>query len=149
MPKRLNASYIAKDGSKQTPVILHRAIIGTFERFMGILIEQYAGKFPIWLAPVQVLVTNISEKFNDYAKKIFEELHKNNIRVEIDLTNEKIGAKIRNYSLKKIPIIVIIGKEEEANNNITIRRLGSKDQETINIQELIDQIKQEEVKYFS
>jgi threonyl-tRNA synthetase len=121
MPHRLGAQYVSEDGSKQVPVMIHRAILGTFERFIGILIEHYAGAFPVWLAPEQVVLMTISEKQENYAKKICEILKKNDIRAQIDLRNEKIGFKIREHTLQKVPYLLIMGDKEVENNQVSVR----------------------------
>tara|TARA_R110002126_G_scaffold110918_2_gene248493 strand:- start:20675 stop:22603 length:1929 start_codon:yes stop_codon:yes gene_type:complete len=121
MPERLDAQYIAEDGSKKTPVMLHRAILGSFERFMGVLIEHYAGKLPLWLAPVQVAVITVSEKQHDFAEKMYQILQKNHIRAKFDLRNEKIGFKIREHTLQKVPYFLIIGDKEVAENLVSVR----------------------------
>jgi threonyl-tRNA synthetase len=121
MPHRLGAQYVSEDGSKQVPVMIHRAILGTFERFIGILIEHYAGAFPVWLAPEQVVLITISEKQENYAKKICEILKKNDIRAQIDLRNEKIGFKIREHTLQKVPYLLIMGDKEVENNQVSVR----------------------------
>jgi threonyl-tRNA synthetase len=137
LPERLDANYIDHHGEKKRPVMLHRAIIGTFERFIGILIEQYAGKFPLWLSPIQVAVTTITNDLDEHGLMVFEKLKAAGVRVIFDNSAEKIGYKIRALSEKKIPIIATIGKNERENNNISIRRLGSQQQEIITIEELI------------
>ncbi len=116
--------------------MLHRALFGSLERFIGILIEHYAGKLPFWLSPVQAVVLPISEENNKYAKKVFEDLFKEGINCEVDLKNQKINYKIREHSLSKVPYLLICGKKEETNNTITIRKLGSEKQETIKIRDL-------------
>lgn len=121
MPSRMDAVYIAEDGRKQTPVILHRAILGTFERFMGILIEHYAGRFPVWLAPVQVVVLTVSDKQHEFASQVTDILQKKGFRVTFDLRNEKIGFKIREHALQKIPYILVIGDKEVASSQISVR----------------------------
>ncbi|HAT9721928.1 TPA: threonine--tRNA ligase, partial [Legionella pneumophila subsp. pneumophila] len=121
MPARLEASYVAEDGSKQTPVMLHRAILGSFERFMGILIEHYAGKLPLWLSPVQAVVLTISEKQNEYAEKVRKTLQKRGIRANFDLRNEKIGFKIREHTLQKIPYLLVVGDKEVENCQVAVR----------------------------
>ncbi len=143
MPGRLDAQYIADDGSKQTPVMLHRAILGSFERFMGILIEHYAGKFPLWLSPVQVAVLNISEKHDDYAKKISKILQKNGIRAIFDLRNEKIGFKIREHTLQKVPYLLIIGDKEVENNQVSVRTREGIDKGVMTIEEICVTLQQE------
>ena len=137
LPGRLGASYVAKDGTKKTPVMLHRALFGSLERFIGILIENYAGKLPFWLSPAQAVVCSIAEENNLYVKKIFEELFKEGIKCEMDLRNEKINYKVREHSLAKIPIIIVCGKKEVLDDTVTIRRLGSDKQETFKRGELI------------
>ena len=137
LPSRLGASFVDKDGSKKVPVMLHRALFGSLERFIGILIENYAGKLPFWLSPAQVVVCTIAEENNEYVKKLFEDLFKEGIKCEVDLRNEKINYKIREHSLAKVPIIVVCGKKESAENTVTVRRLGSHKQETIKREELI------------
>ena len=137
LPKRLGASYIAKDGNKKVPVMLHRALFGSLERFIGILIENYAGKLPFWLSPTQAVVCPIAEENNDYVNKLFEDLFKEGIKCEVDLRNQKINYKIREHSLAKVPIIVVCGKKEAADNTVTIRRLGSEKQETIKKEDFI------------
>lgn len=121
MPERLDATYIAEDGSKQTPVMVHRAILGSFERFMGILIEHYAGKLPLWLAPVQASVLTISEKQNAYAEKVTKILQKRGFRAIFDLRNEKIGFKIREHTLQKVPYLLVIGDKEVENGQVALR----------------------------
>lgn len=121
MPERLGAQFVAEDGSKQTPVMLHRAIMGSFERFLGILIEHHAGKFPLWLSPIQAVVLTISEKHNDYAKKVSQILQKQGIRVNYDLRNEKIGFKIREHTLQKTPYLLIIGDKEIEHHQVSVR----------------------------
>jgi len=125
LPERLNANYIEQDGSKQRPVMLHRAILGSFERFIGILIEENSGNLPLWLAPIQVVIASVVSAANDYAQNLYKELLKNNIRVKLDIRNEKINYKIREHSLKKIPIIYAVGLREVDDDTVTIRKLGS------------------------
>lgn len=137
LPERLEASYIANDGTKKRPVMLHRAIIGTFERFIGILIENYAGKFPLWLAPIQMVVIPVTNDFDDYAKAVSARLQAENFRVTTDLNPEKINYKIREYSLKKVPYILVVGKKEAENNSVSVRRLDSQDQETIDVENFV------------
>ncbi len=128
LPERLDLSYIASDGSKKRPVMLHRAILGSLERFIGILIENYGGKFPLWLAPVQVAVATITNDSDSYAEKIYQELKSNGIRVLIDKDSQKIGAKIRKYSMQKIPYIIALGKQEAEQGLISVRTLGNQEQ---------------------
>tara|TARA_B100001057_G_scaffold438041_1_gene470290 strand:+ start:78 stop:1997 length:1920 start_codon:yes stop_codon:yes gene_type:complete len=140
LPGRLGASYVNKSGEKQVPVMLHRALFGSLERFIGILIENYAGKLPFWLSPSQAVVCPIAEDNNNYAKKLFEDLFKESIKCEVDLRNQKISYKIREHSLAKVPMILVCGKKEEKDNTITVRTLGSDKQETIKRDELIKSI---------
>ncbi len=140
LPNRLGATFVDKDGSKKVPVMLHRALFGSLERFIGILIENYAGKLPFWLSPAQAVVCSIAEENNNYTKKLFEDLFKEGIKCDVDLRNEKISYKIREHSLAKIPIIIVCGKKEVADQTVTIRRLGSEKQETIKRDKLIKQM---------
>ena len=137
LPGRLGASYVAKDGSKKVPVMLHRALFGSLERFIGILIENYAGKLPFWLSPAQAVVCPIAEENNDYVKKLFEDLFKEGIKCEMDLRNEKINYKVREHSLAKIPFIIVCGKKEVSENTVTVRKLGSDKQEIMKREDLI------------
>jgi len=137
LPERLGANYVDKDGSKKVPVMLHRALFGSLERFIGILIENYAGKLPFWLAPTQAVVCPIAEENNDYVKKLFEDLFKEGIKCEVDLRNQKINYKIREHSLAKVPMILVCGKKEVEEKTVTVRRLGSDKQETFNREDLI------------
>ena len=137
LPGRLGASYVAMDGNKKIPVMLHRALFGSLERFIGILIENYAGKLPFWLSPAQVVVCPIAEDNNNYVKKLFEDLFKEGIKCEMDLRNQKINYKIREHSVAKVPFIIVCGKKEVADNTVTVRKLGSDKQETIKREKLI------------
>ena len=137
LPNRLGATFVDKDGTKKVPVMLHRALFGSLERFIGILIENYAGKLPFWLSPAQAVVCPIAEENNDYVKKLFEDLFKEGIKCEVDLRNEKINYKIREHSLAKIPFIIVCGKKEVADNTVTVRKLGSEKQETTKREEFI------------
>ena len=138
MPERLGGTFIGEDGQKHHPVMLHRALFGSLERFTGILLEHYAGKLPLWLAPVQAVVAPITSEIDPYAKEIFDELKLNGVRVNLDTRNEKINYKIRDNSLQKIPYILIVGKQEQENKSISIRQFGSKDQEIIKFDNLTD-----------
>ena len=137
LPKRLGATYVAKDGTKKIPVMLHRALFGSLERFIGILIENYAGKLPFWLSPAQAVVCSIAEENNNYVKNLFEDLFKEGIKCEMDLRNEKINYKVREHSLAKVPFIIVCGKKEVAENTVTVRKLGSDKQEVIKRQDII------------
>ena len=143
MPGRLGATFIAEDGSKQAPVMLHRAILGSLERFIGILIEQHAGTFPVWLSPIQVMVLDIADRHAEYASEIFNELEKQGIRVKIDLRNEKIGFKIREHSMQRIPYLVIIGDKELEEKRITVRTQKGDDLGSLSVTEFTERLKQE------
>ena len=140
LPSRLGSSYVSRDGSKKVPVMLHRALFGSLERFIGILIEHYAGKLPLWLAPLQAVVLPIAPEFDNYAKNIFEQMLKAGINTEVDLKNQKINYKIREHSLAKVPLLLICGEKEVKNNSVTIRKLGSTQQETISLVDAIKKI---------
>jgi threonyl-tRNA synthetase len=127
MPERLGAEYVAEDGQRKSPVMLHRAILGSFERFIGILIEHYAGKFPVWLSPVQVMVLPISEKHHEYAQNVNKQLQNLGFRVQFDLRNEKIGFKIREHTLQKVPYLLILGEQECQQQQVTVRALDGTD----------------------
>jgi threonyl-tRNA synthetase len=127
MPGRLDAQYVAEDGSRQTPVMLHRAILGSFERFIGILVEHYEGAFPAWLAPVQVVVANITDKQAEYGVEVEESLKSKGFRVISDLRNEKIGFKIREHTLAKVPYLLVIGDREVESKKVAVRARGGED----------------------
>ena len=129
LPERLDASYIGEDGAKHRPVMLHRAILGSFERFIGILIEHYAGKFPLWLAPRQIVVATITDAANGYAEEVVEKLQAAGLRAEGDLRNEKINYKVREHSLSKVPVILVVGAREAEEKKVAMRRLGGEKQE--------------------
>ena len=139
MPGRLGAEYIAEDGSKQIPVMVHRAILGSIERFLGILIEQHAGALPAWLAPQQVMVATIVTDANDYAEEVAAALRNAGMRAEVDLRNEKIGYKVREHSLQKIPAILCIGNREAEEGTVAVRRFGSKAQTVMPLEDFIEQ----------
>ncbi|HRQ60947.1 MAG TPA: threonine--tRNA ligase, partial [Alphaproteobacteria bacterium] len=128
LPERLDAHYTAEDGSRQRPVMLHRAILGSIERFIGILIENYAGKLPLWLAPVQCVVATVTGTADDYATKIFEDLKAAGIRAELDIRNEKINYKVREHSVQKVPYLFVVGAREAEEQTVAIRQLGSEAQ---------------------
>jgi len=141
MPQRLGAFYVAADGEKRSPLMLHRAILGTFERFIGILIEHYAGKFPLWLAPVQAVVATIVSDADDYAADVAAKLAARGIRVETDLRNEKINYKVREHSLAKVPLLLVVGKREAEEGTVALRRLGSEDRQlAMSLDEAVDAI---------
>ncbi|MCC8467185.1 MAG: threonine--tRNA ligase [Rickettsia endosymbiont of Eriopis connexa] len=147
LPERLDASYIAASGEKKRPVMLHRAILGSLERFIGILIEEYAGRFPLWLAPIQVAIATITSDLNDYALEVQKALIDNGVRTDINISPDKINYKIREFSNQKVPMIAIIGKQEKENKQVTIRRLGTTEQEVLSIEQLIALVKEENSKY--
>ena len=141
LPERLNANYIDEKGNKQKPVLIHRAIFGSLERFIGILIEHYEGKFPFWLSPVQIVICPITDKFNDYGKGILDKLHTLGFKVELDNRNEKINYKIREHSYKKVPVLFIIGEKEKKDKSVTIRELTVKKQKVLIIEKAIEYLK--------
>ena len=136
LPNRLGATYIDENGQKKTPVMLHRALFGSLERFTGILIEHYAGNLPFWLSPLQIVVATITSDSDNYADNIFNQLRDKGLRVEKDIRNEKIGYKIREHSIAKIPVIMVIGKKEIENKTVSLRKLGSEKTETFKIDEI-------------
>ena len=136
LPSRLGATYIDESGQKKTPVMLHRALFGSLERFTGILIEHYAGNLPFWLSPLQIVVATITSDSDNYADNIFNQLRDKGLRVEKDIRNEKIGYKIREHSIAKIPVIMVIGKKEIENKTVSLRKLGSEKTETFKIDEI-------------
>ena len=140
MPGRLGATYIAEDGSKQVPVMLHRAVLGSLERFIGILIEQYSGTLPLWLAPVQLTVINIASRHEEYAEKVRQELEKQGYRVKIDLRNEKIGFKIREHSMQRVPYLLIIGDKELEDQTIAVRSQKGDDLGSLSIDTLVNML---------
>jgi len=142
MPGRLGATYVAEDGSKQVPVMLHRAILGSLERFIGILIEQHAGTLPIWLAPVQVVVLNIAGRHDEFAQKVGQALKKQGVRVKIDLRNEKIGFKIREHSMQRVPYLLIIGDKELENQQVTVRTQSGEDLGSFTVNDFVDRVQQ-------
>ena len=131
LPERFGAFYIDHDGSKKPPVMVHRAICGSMERYIGILIEHYAGNFPLWLSPVQVVVTTITSEADEYAKQVLEQARRAGLRVETDLRNEKINYKVREHSLAKVPVLLVVGKKEAAERTVSIRRLGQQGQKVM------------------
>jgi len=143
LPERLDAEYVGEDGERHRPVMLHRAILGSFERFIGILIENFAGRMPMWLAPVQVVVAPITNDQDGYATQVAKTLSKAGIRVETDLRNEKINYKIREHSHAKVPAILVVGGREAEDGTVAIRRLGGKDQEIVALQDATDRLRDE------
>ena len=140
LPERLDAEYVGEDGNKNNPVMIHRAVLGSFERFIGILIENYAGKLPFWLAPRQVVIASIISDVNDYSVEIMSALKKEGIRAEVDIRNEKISYKVREHSSKKVPIILAIGNNEKNDRTVSIRRIGSKDTNVLKLDDAIKEI---------
>ncbi len=142
LPERLDALYTAEDGSRQRPVMLHRAILGSIERWIGIMIENYAGKLPLWLAPVQCVVATITSEADSYAEEVVRELRAKGIRAELDIRNEKINYKVREHSLQKVPYLFVVGKREAEERNVAIRQLGSDAQKVVNMEVAVDDLKQ-------
>jgi threonyl-tRNA synthetase len=146
LPERLDATYVGEDGQKHRPMMFHRAIFGSYERFIGILIEHYAGKFPLWLAPVQAVVATIVSDADDYAHWVAARLSAAGIRVQTDLRNEKINYKVREHSLAKVPLLLVVGKREAEEGTVALRRLGSEDhQKMIGLDEAVAMISGEAV----
>jgi threonyl-tRNA synthetase len=143
LPERLDASYVGGDGARHRPAMLHRAIFGSLERFIGVLIEHYAGRFPLWLAPVQIVVASITAEAADYAAEVVRECAAAGLRVELDSGNEKITYKVREHSLAKVPIMLVVGRREAANRSVALRRLGGKEQEVLALGEAIARLKRE------
>ena len=143
LPERLGASYIGEDGNKHRPVMLHRACLGSFERFIGILIEEHAGKLPIWLAPRQVVVVSIVSDADDFVREAVAALHAVGVRAEADIRNEKINYKVREHSVAKVPVILAIGMKEVEDRTVSVRRLGSKQSEVMNLEQLVADLKVE------
>ncbi len=143
LPERLGATYVAEDGQKKVPVMLHRALFGSLERFTGILIEHYAGHLPLWLSPLQIVVATITSESDNYAFNIKDQLTKNGLVTEVDIRNEKIGYKIREHSNAKVPVILAVGKKEADEKTVSVRRLGSQDTKNIKLDELIKSLQKE------
>ncbi|TIX57547.1 MAG: threonine--tRNA ligase, partial [Mesorhizobium sp.] len=137
LPERFGAFYIGSDSEKKQPVMVHRAICGSMERFLGILIENYSGHFPLWFAPLQVVVATITSDADDYAQKVVARLKAAGLLAEADLRNEKINYKVREHSLGKVPVILVCGKREAEEETVNIRRLGSRDQESLGLAEAV------------
>jgi threonyl-tRNA synthetase len=143
MPERLGATYVGEDGAKHRPVMLHRAILGSFERFIGVLIEHYAGKFPLWMAPVQAVVATITSDADGYAADVLSAAKKGGLRVQLDTRNEKINYKVREHSLAKVPIMLVVGKREAAERTVALRRLGGQNQEVLALDDALLRLSQE------
>jgi threonyl-tRNA synthetase len=145
LPERFGAFYIDSDSEKKQPVMIHRAICGSMERFLGILIENFAGHFPLWFAPVQVVVATITSDADDYAKSVVAKLRAAGLHAETDLRNEKINYKVREHSVAKVPVILVCGKREAEEESVNMRRLGSRDQQSLSLAEAIDTLSSEAV----
>jgi threonyl-tRNA synthetase len=143
LPERLDAVYVAEDGKKHRPVMLHRAILGSFERFIGVLIEHYAGRLPLWLAPVQGAIATITSDADDYAKEVATAFADTGMRLSLDIRNEKINYKIREHSVTKLPLILVVGKQEAENRTVAIRRLGGKAQEIVALDDALNTLSKE------
>ncbi len=143
LPERLNATYVDESGERRRPVMLHRAILGSFERFIGVLIEHYAGRFPLWLAPVQAVVATITSDADGYAREVFARLREAGLRAELDLRNEKIGYKVREHSVAKVPVMLVVGRREAEQGTVALRRLGSKEQEMLAVADSIHTLLEE------
>ena len=143
LPERLDATYVAEDGDKHRPVMLHRAILGSFERFIGILIEHYAGRLPLWLAPVQIMVATITSDADEYAEEVAETFRRAGLRAELDLRNEKINYKVREHSVAKVPLIAVVGRQEAETRQVALRRLGGKAQEVLALDHAADRLESE------
>jgi threonyl-tRNA synthetase len=146
MPGRLDAQYVAEDGSRQAPVMLHRAMLGSFERFIGILIEHYAGEFPVWLAPVQAMVINITDSQAGYVNEVTAALKTEGIRVESDLRNEKVGFKIREHAMQKIPYLLVVGDREREAGQVAVRTRSGEDLGAMTLAAFLERLRKDEEK---
>ena len=140
MPERLDAEYVGEDGARHRPIMLHRAIVGSLERFIGILVEQHAGALPTWLAPVQVAVLNITDAQADFAQEVVKMLKNQGLRVSLDLRNEKITYKIREHSMQKLPYILVVGDKEKAASAVAVRARGNQDLGVMPLQAFCEKI---------
>jgi threonyl-tRNA synthetase len=145
LPERLGATYVAEDGSRKYAVMLHRAILGSLERFIGMMIEHYAGKMPLWLSPVQVVVATIVSDADAYAEKLVKQLKSEGIRAELDTRNEKINYKVREHSVQKVPLMFVVGKREAEEGTVSVRRLGTEGQDVKPFGEAINELLAESV----
>jgi threonyl-tRNA synthetase len=143
LPERLGATYVDSDGSRKHPVMIHRALFGSLERFYGILIEHYAGHFPLWLAPQQIVVATITDEADDYAHEVLAAARARRLRADVDLRNEKISYKVREHSVTKVPVILVVGKREAQERTVAIRRLGGKAQEVMALDQALDSLAEE------
>jgi threonyl-tRNA synthetase len=137
MPERLGATYVDADGAKKTPVMIHRALFGSLERFCGILVEHYAGHFPLWLAPLQIVVATITNDADDYAREVLAAATAAGLRAELDLRNEKISYKVREHSVTKVPVMLVLGKREAETRSVAVRRLGGAAQAVLGLDEAL------------
>ena len=137
LPGRFGAFYIGADSEKKTPVMIHRAMFGSLERFTGILVEHYAGHLPLWLSPLQIVVATITQDADDYAREIAAAARKLGLKVDTDLRNEKINYKVREHSLAKVPVMLVVGRKEAAERGVSIRRLGSQAQQSLGLDEAL------------
>jgi threonyl-tRNA synthetase len=140
LPQRFNLEYVAEDGSRKQPVMVHRALYGSVERFFGVLIEHYAGAFPVWLSPVQVAMIPISERHAEYANKVADQLKAIGVRVHVDSRNEKMNAKIREHAMQKVPFLLVVGDKEAESGNVNVRTRGQEKTETITAVEFVEKI---------
>ncbi len=143
LPERLDAAYVGEDGNKHRPVMLHRAVLGTLERFIGIMLESYAGKLPLWLAPQQIMVCPITTEANAYAQQVVARLAEAGLRASADYRNEKINYKVREHSVAKVPVILAVGAREAEAMSVSMRRLGSKDSQVLGLDEVVQQLADE------
>jgi len=141
LPERFDLSYIGEDGEKHRPIMLHRALLGSIERFFGVLLESTGGNLPLWLSPEPVVVVPVSEKYREYAEKIVEQLRANGVYARADLRDEKVNYKVRELSLSKTPIIAVVGEKEMENESVTLRYLGKDDQDVKPLSEFIEDMK--------
>jgi threonyl-tRNA synthetase len=141
LPQRFGLEYVAEDGSRKQPVMVHRALYGSIERFFGVLIEHYAGAFPVWLSPVQVVVIPIAERHVEYANKVAAHLRESNVRVEVDARNEKMNAKIREHALQKVPFMLVVGDKEAEARKVNVRIRGKEKTEDMGAEEFVDRIR--------
>src|SRR5690606_18651319 len=143
LPERLEATYVAEDGSRKYAVMLHRAILGSLERFIGMMIESYAGKMPMWLSPVQGVVATIVSDAEEYARRLVGQLTDAGIRAELDIRNEKINYKVREHSTQKVPVMLVVGKREAEEGTVSVRRLGSEGQKVMPVADVIAELTSE------
>jgi len=143
MPERFELEYIGEDGRSHTPVMVHRACLGSVERFLGILIEHFGGAFPVWLAPVQAVILPVSDKHGEYAREVEKRLVKEDIRVDLDLRNEKIGKKVRDAQIQKVPYMLIVGDREKTEGTVSLRVRSGGDQGAVDLNKFIEKVKEE------